>query len=306
MKNIFSLVICLVLSFVQIGCGGGGGGGGGGSAVKIIDFSSWASVSYPSRVTIGGISVDGSYTAPPPSYTVTSVTDYGYSNSSSTTIKYRTNGTIERVDIKTPNGTVTWDETAGDIIDDSDIVITFSDPAESKIGLAVNAIDPLLGWEYQTFGIWETGRGQGSGYIGAITVGAPTPGSAIPTTGDVTFLGLSTGVYINSTGTNDYLTVSAVTADVDFLNRDITLSTTDTQKISTTTAAVTDAPNLNMTGNLSYSAGSNSFSGEVNTSEMNGTSTGQFYGPNAQELSGVFSLSGPGLERYAGAYGAAR
>lgn len=39
---------------------------------------------------------------------------------------------------------------------------------------------------------------------------------------------------------------------------------------------------------------------------MNGMSSGQFYGPNAQELGGAFSLSGPDLESYAGAYGAKR
>ena len=306
MKNIFYLGICLVLSFVQIGCGGGGGGGG--SAVSTSDFSSWSSVSYPSTVTIGGISEDASYTAPAPSYAVTSVTDYGFSTSSSTTIKYRANGTIERVDIKTPNGTVTWDETAGDIIDDSDIVVALSDPAESKVGLAVNAIDPLLGWEYQTFGIWETGRGLGNGTIGAITVGAPTPGSAIPNTGEnVKFLGISTGVYLDPTGINDYLTVSEVEADVNFLKREVVLNTSGTQKINTSTASVTDAFNLNMSGTLKYAVGSGSFTGDVvSESEMNGTSSGQFYGPNAQELGGVFSLSGPGVESYAGAYGAKR
>ena len=304
MKNLIYLGICLVLSFVQIGCGGGGGGGG--SSVSPSVFSSWSSVSPPSTVTIGGISEDASYTAPAPSYAVTSVTDYGFSTSSSTTIKYRADGTIERVDIKTPNGTITWDENAGDIIDDTDIVVAFSNPTESNVGLAANAIDPLLGWEYQTFGIWETGRGLGSGTIGAITVGAPTSGSAIPTTGDVTFLGLSTGVYIDPTGINDYLTVSEVRADVDFLNRNVDLTTTGTQKIHTSTASVTDAFNLNMSGTLSYAAGSNSFSGDVSTADMNGTSTGQFYGPNAQEIGGVFSLSGPGLEGYAGAYGAKR
>jgi hypothetical protein len=276
MKNIFSLGICLVLSFVQIGCGGGGGGGG--SAVSPSDFSSWSSVSYPSTVTIGGISEDVSYTAPAPSYAVTSLTDYGFSTSSSTTIKYRANGTIERVEIKTINGTVAWDENAGDIIDDSDIVVALSDPAESKIGLAVNAIDPLLGWEYQTFGIWETGRGLGSGTIGAITVGAPTPGSAIPITGeDVKFLGISTGVYLDPTGINDYLTVSEVEANVNFLKREVVLSTSGTQKINTSTASVTDAFNLNMSGTLKYAEGSGSFSGAVvSESGMNGTSSGQF------------------------------
>jgi hypothetical protein len=37
---------------------------------------------------------------------------------------------------------------------------------------------------------------------------------------------------------------------------------------------------------------------------LTGNSTGQFYGPNAEELGGVFLLQGSGVETYAGAYGA--
>jgi hypothetical protein len=38
---------------------------------------------------------------------------------------------------------------------------------------------------------------------------------------------------------------------------------------------------------------------------LSGNSTGQFYGPNAEELGGVFFLkAGSGVESYRGAYGA--
>jgi hypothetical protein len=37
---------------------------------------------------------------------------------------------------------------------------------------------------------------------------------------------------------------------------------------------------------------------------MTGSSFGQFYGPNAEELGGVFRLEGAGEETYIGGYGA--
>ena len=70
-------------------------------------------------------------------------------------------------------------------------------------------------------------------------------------------------------------------------------------------------PNLQVTGTLTYAENINSFTGPVSAfgaiGNMTGTSTGQFYGPVAEELGGVFSLTGDeSLEHYSGAYGAAR
>ena len=57
---------------------------------------------------------------------------------------------------------------------------------------------------------------------------------------------------------------------------------------------------------MTYAAGTNTFTGNVTATGLSGTSTGRFYGPSAQELGGVFSLSGAGMEHYAGGYGAKR
>ena len=59
-----------------------------------------------------------------------------------------------------------------------------------------------------------------------------------------------------------------------------------------------------MAGTLNYAAGSNAFSGNVSATGLTGSSSGQFYGPNAEELGGVFSLEGAGVETYIGGYGA--
>ena len=286
------------------GCGGGGGGGGGSSSLD--SFVKWSSIDPPTTVKVNGISQDAAYTAPGPSYVVTDITDNGVSSTSSATIKYNEDGAIVFVTISTPFTSVTWDEVKGDIIDSSAEAVTMLDFSGSSIGILANAAHPSVGWEYQTFGVWETGRGTGSGTVGAITVGAPTTGAAIPTVAIATFEGVSSGTYLDATGTNDYITVSTLTANVNFEDREIFLSTSETVKIDVETAISSPADNLNMAGVLSYSAGTNSFTGNVLAGGLSGTSTGQFYGPGAEELGGVFKLKGTDLESYSGGYGAKR
>ena len=72
--------------------------------------------------------------------------------------------------------------------------------------------------------------------------------------GEATFKGISGGIYLNADGTKDYITASALSADVDFLNRSIALSTLETTKVATdsTTGLSELDPSLNMTGTLTY------------------------------------------------------
>lgn len=139
-----------------------------------------------------------------------------------------------------------------------------------------------------------------------MSVGAPTTGSAIPTSGTAIFTGKLGGIYVDAAG-NDFVTASALTVNADFAARTLGVSSTGTVKspdLSTTSAA----SNLNLSGTLAYAAGTNSFAGTLtNGSTLSGTSTGRFYGPNAEELGGVFILkAGSGVETYGGAYGAKR
>jgi hypothetical protein len=285
-----SAVISSLFTLILVGCGGGGGGGSSSDGAA------------PPAVTPTVIAQDATYTFS--GTAITSVTDEGVSTAATASITYGTNGDIEQIAITTPTTTVTWDESSGDIIDDTDVVVTATNASDANIGIFVNADDPLINWQYQTFGVWETDRGEPTGTFGAATVGTPTTGSAIPTTGNATFTGLTGGVYVDATGTNDYITASSLTADVDFNSRSIALSTANTTKVDSVTAVESPATNLNMAGTLNYAPGSNAFSGNVSATGMTGSSSGQFYGPNAEELGGVFSLSGPGVETYVGGYGA--
>ena len=302
-KKLYQSVIISCLSTFALTLSGCGGGGGGGTSTDIAPPLT-PPVRPTSTITANGISQDATYTASDTA--VTSLTDKGVSNGASAALTYyNDDGSIQKIEIKTPYSTVTWDKTKGDTIDATDVAMVATDAAGANIGVVINATDPKVGWTYQTFGLWETGLDTGRGTVGATSVGAETAASAIPTTGVATFKGVSGGIYLNATGTKDYITASALTADVDFLSRTIDLKTAETTKLDSVTGIPVLDANLNMTGTLRYTPTVNSFTGTVaSTGGLTGTSTGQFYGPDAQELGGVFSLTGAGMENYAGGYGA--
>ena len=309
MSRIFLLLTvacCLPLALLS-GCGGGGGGGGA-ATTTLASFVKWSSITPPETVTIEGISQDATFTThTTPGGVVTEMVDEGVSTSSSATLEYDSEGNLERVTIATPHTNATWESTSGDLYTDSGVVI-MTDSAGANVGIAFDPLDPAINWEYQTFGVWETGRGTGSGTTGAITIGAPTTGSAIPVVGNTTFTGRAAGYYVDAPGTNDYLTASAITVNVDFANQALAFSSTGTRTLDPISLTPSEAPTLDMSGTLIYAAGTNSFTGTVTTTDLSlsGSSTGQFYGPNAEELGGVFFLVGDGAETYGGAYGAAQ
>jgi len=307
------LTSIFLLPFVGImGLLTGCSGGGGSSVNSGPSFTRWSDIDPPETVTVGGLSLEADYVAPAPDYTVTQITDPVISTSSSASITYDADGLITRISVTTPSGTVTWDEAAGDSIDSTDpYAVAAVSADESAVAIAINPLP--IGWDYQTFGAWETGRGAGAGTVGAISIGAPTAGSAIPTVGSATFLGATLGAYVNADG-RDYLTASSLAVNADFVNRSLEFNSFNTRTIDPVTGDSALEPGLALSGTLSYAAGVNAFSGNLtaagsaSVSPMTGTSQGRFYGPNAEELGGVFAVKagGDSVESYGGAYGAAR
>jgi hypothetical protein len=176
--------------------------------------------------------------------------------------------------------------------------------ATRDIGLVANPY--VLGWEYQSFGVWNSNV-PGAGTVGATSFGAATPGSAVPISGAATFTGKLAGLYVSPTGQGS-LAAADLTVNANFNTRSLSFAssgTTITRDLVTATAA----PNLNLNGTLTYSPGSSTFTGAlVNAgSTMSGSSKGQFYGPTAQELGGVFAVkSSTTVETLVGAFGAKR
>jgi hypothetical protein len=70
----------------------------------------------------------------------------------------------------------------------------------------------------------------------------------------------------------------------------------------------TPGPALDLTGTLTYAPGSSQFIGPVTSGNgLSGNANGRFYGPAAQEIGGVYSLTGiDPLMRMLGAFGGRR
>jgi hypothetical protein len=176
--------------------------------------------------------------------------------------------------------------------------------ASSDTGLIANPY--VLGWDYQSFGVWNSQAGA-SGSIRASSFGAPTPASALPTTGSATFSGKVAGVYISPQG-QSAMAAGDLSVNANFSTRSLAFSSSATS-ITLDARTATAAPHLDLKGTLSYAPNTNSFSGALATpgGTLAGSSQGKFYGPAAQELGGAFTVkSSTTVETFTGAYGAKR
>ena len=303
MSTKIRLLAISTVALVVSGCGGGGGS----SSLTQITFSDVNSVTTPSQVNLEGISTDYNYQASDSA--VTSVTDNGIDTSASAALTYRSDNTIRIATLNTDNSSITINEDNGGQIGNigSDIVFGYDSAGEDFI-LAANPLSGNLDWNYQTFGAWETGRGTGSGTAGAISVGSATNGSNIPTSSSATYTGYYGGVFVDSVGA-DFISKGSVTATADFTNRSIAFQTSNDVYVSplaSTPTFISDSSQA-MSGTLTYSSGTNDFSGTLTDgNNWSGAANGKFYGPAAEEMGGVFSLNGGGVQRHGGAFGAKR
>ncbi len=143
---------------------------------------------------------------------------------------------------------------------------------------------------------------------GYMVTGNEMRGQDIPTENTGNFTGGGNGRYAD-TGTITS-TKFGVTANVDFENRNITFTASDTKNISD------DVPltNLDFTSTLTYDAGTNNIKGNVSVDNMAGTMDARFYrqigygnvnipidSGRATELGGTFSMKN-GDKSYIGAF----
>lgn len=180
------------------------------------------------------------------------------------------------------------------------------------------------GWSYTLLGAWDKptmdAMMQVTDHLSWHSVGSVTAGAAIPVTGSFAFNGIAAGSVSNGATFQ-----STMTAGVNFATRSISFATTGSVVTGTPLCVASCGsssfggispisqnavgPHMNgldMTGTLTYAAGVNSFTGTVNNNAMGmlpigqmptaltGTAKGQFNGPTATEMGGVFKLSGTG------------
>lgn len=278
-------------------CGGGGGGGG-----TVPTFTSWSAIQPGSTVAASGLSQEATYTYDEVTGVVVDVgTPSSVSTTSTATMSFDSAGDLSSLTLLTPTSRIDLSV----FVDLGEGAIVAANSADPNLITSVALIaDPYyLGYEYQSFGIWETQVATTGTVGGVFSVGAPTAGSAIPTTGSASFAGNLAGSYVDPDGLQ-WFAFADLSVDVNFTARTLDFNS---ELTSITDLLTPDIPrsDLDLTGTLTYQPGINTFIGDVTSAGgLTGSSTGQFYGPSAQELGGVFLLRGDGVESYGGAYGA--
>jgi hypothetical protein len=155
------------------------------------------------------------------------------------------------------------------------------------------------------YGAW-TGQSSTTGFINSFRAGSLTASQSVPTSGTATYSGTSIGYYSSVSGLID-TAIANIVITVNYANRTISYTARDTQGSSS-------KPGLDISGQLSYATGTRDFSGTFTTPQGFGTGnltgpvTGSFYGPNAEEMGGVFVLNWAGgtVAQYVVSFGAKR
>ncbi len=279
-------------------CGGGGGGTAAPSApVVTTSFETWRTDLAGKTIQVNGEGQQVAYTWANKITSVSATTD----TSASGVFVFDANSTLTGLYLN--SGGTTTGFTTGQIAAlaaDADFVV-----AENFSSRAIVSNPKSLAWDYQSFGVWETGLDSDRGSYGAVSLGAPTAGTAIPGSGTATFTGKVVGSYV-STGGIGHTVLADLDVLADWSDQSLALTTSNT-RTSIDGTAFSLASGLDMSSQtLTYSAGTNAFTGTLTTSngQLSGDTNGKFYGPGAEELGGTFFLRGSGVETYSGAYGA--
>lgn len=297
----------LALVLLVAGCGGGGGGG---SSIPEVPFSAFSAVQPNTTVVMsGGISAtaNGSYHTVGSTVVVDSVSPAVQDTAGNSTQKltYDSNRALSGMSFTTPSGSASFNRGTGQFVCSTGVCQGVSG---SSTGVVMDGTFAPLGWNYQSFGVWENATGS-SFQVGAISAGIATAGPSLPTSSTANFTGIANGFYVDSFGAA-YATSASMTAAVDWSTRQITFATgtivgAETRRSNLSTGVITIDTGLNLSGTLSYAPGVNAFNGTVTTQnlQLSGPANGRFYGPAATEIGGTYSLTGSGVQRMIGGFG---
>jgi hypothetical protein len=290
MRGVSAVAILLSLGVLSA-CGGGGGGGGpGGGTGGVKPTPATPFFVAGETMESNALAQSVSISSRPPSDTDGTVS-----------LTLDDAGTPDNlvVDLSpaSPGADGTW---SGDEIVCSGGNCALAD--SDDVGTLANPT--ALGWSFQTFGYWIQEPTGAERQTIVFSTGSPTPADAVLSVATATYSGKSGGLYVNGADVLEHR--ADMTADVDFGARTIDFRTTGTQTMPVGTSTATAAPHLNMTGSLAITG--MQFTGEVNTANsINGTATGRFYGPDAQEIGGVYLCNcAVGTEYFTGAFGGKR
>ncbi|MDH3667495.1 MAG: transferrin-binding protein-like solute binding protein [Paracoccaceae bacterium] len=302
-------VICvLAASFALSGCGGGGGG--------LRLFSAFSNLQPNQNVQMPGFGLNTRYEIDQASGEVTA--EASEATVGSVSLSVDAGGSVSKASLEFPPGPgfgtptrLRFDTAQGATFADGDTL----DPIASDFIIAETAsgspaaivADPIAaGFEYQSFGVWATGLNANSGQAGVFTAGASIANSSfggVPAAGMASYRGMSNGFYLDPDG-NAFLTFADFDADIDFGAQTIALSTVGTDVIDISTGVSSAMGSLDFTGDGTVLADGD-IAAAISATNLAGNLDGILYGPNAEELGGVFEMTGA-AGRYLGAVGAAQ
>lgn len=335
MQKYFSLFSLCALALLSA-CGGGGGGGSSATASgasvavvsKIVNGEqvnasgelSFANNNAASGVALGAnlerfdVSVASPIVADALSYELDEITD---ANGNTQSLVWKNNGNAITGQVRITYGANGVSVSGVGFTSHGEYTL-ISNKLEGIIAVATSDLNgvllevdnenPALNFNFQSFGIWAK-KNNATNYTGGVYSYGSTLTPVIPTTGTATFNGLAGGSYGKKDADTGGLVYSKLVASVDFVNRSVALDASNSHFLDLSNGNKNFAwsPNskFDFTGNLTYQANSNSFTGSLtNTGGLGtGTATGRFYGDQAQELGGVFKFENAN-EIYGGAFGA--
>lgn len=294
------------VSALLAGCGGGGGNGGSATLLPVRPFTAWSAVTANS--TVQPVGVSHVFEATQINDSVTSINGTGTSDENNTALgltfgNARVLRTMQFIS-PTSNVTITHAPVVNSTIACQAGVCNARDTVNNTLALIA---DPYtLGLEYHTFGMWLSDRPT-SASAGVLAVGTLTPGASVPTSGTGAFNGLAIGFYADGSGQPHQLTAQ-MSAAYDFGARLVTLNTSNTQLMNVNTLVTSAGTGLDVSGNLTYNAGTNLITGPVTSQngQLSGTANARFFGPNAEEIGGVFALRGAGTQALNASFGGKR
>ena len=278
MKKIHLLSMLTLLAMLTA-CAGGGGSSSSSSGTS--PFTAWSAVAPNTSIQLSGSSTT----------VVAAGSTAGYGATGNFTFDTARNLTTISMTSSTGAG-ASFNASSGDSFYQG--IGNGTVFAVNKQGIGAVVVNPYdAAFEYQTFGAWGSyANGPQPSNASAVSLGSATSVTGMPSTGSATFNGFSAGMYYQ--GAAGYFTAANMSAGVDFAARTIALNTTNTVVTGAVTGAASiQSPSLNMTGYGTYASGTSRFSGSLTTANgMIGTMTGQFYGPNANEIGGTYFATG--------------
>ncbi|MCV6586711.1 MAG: transferrin-binding protein-like solute binding protein [Marinibacterium sp.] len=281
-------------------CGGGGGGGGGDAftGVPLQPFQGNSNMPQDGATVINGDLVQMNVQAE--TFGGVRVSDRTETPTGSSVQILNEGGSPRAIKVTGGRDTIYADRNEGDTIDPSGTLISTRTANNKEAGFLANG--PAMGLEHQTFGAWVTGLGGERGTAMAGSYGNRTAPAEIAGQTRAVYSGDSVGVGVNSFGTAGF-TTSRVSVTTDFATADV--RSRNTFLVPFGESSVTTARNLDFDASVPVSG--NRFGGQVTgAGQLSGQVNGSFFGPNAAEVGGTFSVGGPDGRSNVGAFGAAR